>query len=142
MEQGCNPLEASKKGKDANPQRAMFSRLGGLAPPEWFSLSLSLLAPSLEHVLGFPLSLNPLSFLLLARAVFPKYGNVYFTFLYLVGPYTWNVGNVCFTFLLCVIALCMMYICIYIYIYIYACVCVGDHALYMMDSRGYLSDPL
>ena len=33
--QGC------KQG-DASPQRAMFSRLGGLAPPEWFSLSLPL----------------------------------------------------------------------------------------------------
>ena len=48
-------------------------------------------------------------------------------FLYLSGPYSWNVGNVCFTFLLCVIALCMMYV------YIYACTCVGDCALFMMD---------
>ena len=30
---------------------------------------------------------------------------------------------------------------IYIYIYIYACVCVGDRALCMMDSHGYVSDP-
>ena len=39
----------------------MFSRLEGLAPPEWFSLVfLSLLASSLEHVLVFLLSLYPL----------------------------------------------------------------------------------
>ena len=44
--------------------------------------------------------------------------------------------------LLCVIALCMMYVCIYIYIYIYSYVCVGDRALCMMDSCGYVSDPL
>ena len=40
-------------------------------------------------------------------------------FLYLAEPYPWNVGNVWFTFLLCVIALYMMHVCIYIYIYIY-----------------------
>ena len=65
-------------------------------------------------------------------------------FLYLVGSYPWNVDNVCFTFLLYVIALCMMYVyvCVYIYIYIYICVYMGDHALCMMDSRGCVSDPL
>ena len=58
-------------------------------------------------------------------------------FLYLSRPYPWNVGNVWFTFLLYVIALCMMHI----YIYIYLCVWVGDCALCMMDSHGYVSDP-
>ena len=29
-----------------------------------------------------------------------------------------------------------------IYIYISTCVCVGDCVLCMMDSRGYVSDPL
>ena len=55
-------------------------------------------------------------------------------FLYFSGPYPWKVGNVWFTFPLCVIALCMMHV------YIYAYVCVGDCALCMMDSRGYVSD--
>ena len=41
-----------------------------------------------------------------------------------------------------VLALCMMYVCVYIYIYIYTCMCVGDRALCMMDSLGYVSDPL
>ena len=44
-------------------------------------------------------------------------------FLYLAGSYPWNIGNVWFTFLLCVIALCMMYVCMYVYIYICLCVC-------------------
>ena len=42
LKQGCDLLGASKKGKDANPQRAMFSRLWSLALPKRFSLSLSL----------------------------------------------------------------------------------------------------
>jgi len=50
-------------------------------------------------------------------------------FLYLIGPYTWNVGNVYFTFLLCVIALRMMYV----YLYILVC---GDRALCIMESCG------
>ena len=45
-------------------------------------------------------------------------------FLYLAGPYLWDVDNVRFTFLLCVMALCMMYVCVYIYIYMPACVWV------------------
>ena len=52
-------------------------------------------------------------------------------FLYLAGPYPRNFGNVWFTFSVCVIAL-----------YIYACVCVGDCALCMTDTHGYVSDPL
>ena len=64
-------------------------------------------------------------------------------FLYLTRPYPWNVGNVYFTFLLCVTALCM--------IYVYMCVWgggggggggVGDRAFCMMNSRGYVSNPL
>ena len=61
-------------------------------------------------------------------------------FLYLAGPYLWDVDNVCFTFLLCVMALCMMYVCVYIYIY--ACMCMGDRSLCVMDSHGYVSDSL
>ena len=46
-------------------------------------------------------------------------------FLYLAGPYRWNVGDVWFIFLLYMLALCMMYVCVYfcvcvcVYIYIY-----------------------
>ena len=48
-------------------------------------------------------------------------------FLYLVGPYLWNVGDVWFNFLLCVLVLCM--------IYIYVCLFKDGHALCMMDSH-------
>ena len=44
-------------------------------------------------------------------------------FLYLTGPYPWNIGKVWFIFPLCVVALCMMYVCVYIYIYICLHVC-------------------
>ena len=109
----------------------MFGRLGGLAFPSGF-LSPSLLAFSLEYcirvsppcTLYFSYSLlGPRS---LGMATFVLH------FLYLAGLYSQNVCNVCFTFLLCVIALCMMY----------AYMCMGDHALCMMDFHGYVSDPL
>ena len=38
-------------------------------------------------------------------------------FLYLAGPYPWDVDNVCFTFPLYVIALCMMYVYLYMLVY-------------------------
>ena len=117
----------------------MFNRLGGLVPLEWCCLSLSLLASFLEHVLGFPLSLYPLSFLLLAWAVFPGYGNVCFTF-----PVTyWAISVERWQCLFYFFALCdsiVHDVCMCIYIYAY--VCVGDHALCMVDSPGYVSDPL
>ena len=62
----------------------MFNRLGGLAPLDWSSLSLSLS--------------------LLSRACISI------------------VHDVC--------------------VYIYTCMCMVDHALCMMDSHGYMSDPL
>ena len=63
--QGCmgqrhNLLSASKKGKDASPQRAMFSRLGGFPPIERSSLSLFLSLFS-RAVLGSP-SMYPILF--------------------------------------------------------------------------------
>ena len=42
-------------------------------------------------------------------------------FLYLVGPYLWNIGDVWFNFLLCVLVLCM------IYIYMSACLKMVMH---------------
>ena len=136
-------LGASKKGKDAIKRMQahkgkMFNRLGRLAPLEWFSLTLSLSLFS-RSCIRDPFHVPPLLFLLFSWAMFLGFGNSVLHFLYLAGPYLWNVGNVCFTFLLCVIALCMMYV--YVCIYIYACVCVGDYALCMMNSCGYVSDP-
>ena len=63
-------------------------------------------------------------------------------FLYLTEPCPWNVGNVCFTFLLCGIALCMMYVCIYIYIYMPACVWLIVHFVWwtLMVKRATLAD--
>jgi len=68
---------------------------------------------------GSPSPCTHLLFLLFAWAAFPGYGNVYFTFPTLCDSI---VHDVC--------------------IYIYAYVCVGDYALCMMDSLGYVSDPL
>ena len=42
-------------------------------------------------------------------------------FLYLTWPYPWNVCNVWFTFLLYVIALCMMYVYLYLLVYRWLC---------------------
>ena len=97
-----------------------------------FSFPFSLLASSLEHSLGFPLSLYLyLSYSLLgphslSKAMFVLH------FLYLARSYLWNVGNVRLTFL----ALCDS-------IVHDVCVCVGgggDHTLCMVDSHGYVSD--
>ena len=108
--------------------------------PSWevlsFSLSLSLFFRACIRV---PIHVPPFVFLLLACATFSGYGNVYLHFLYLAGPYPWNVGNVWFTFLtLCDSIVHDVWICIYIYIYayIYACMCVGDCALCMMYFCG------
>ena len=70
--QGCRQEYAS-------PQRAMISRLGGLAPLERSSLSLSLSLFS-RICIRVPLHVPLFIFLLLAWATFPGYGNVYFTF--------------------------------------------------------------
>ena len=42
-------------------------------------------------------------------------------FLYLAGPYPWDIGNVCFTFLFYVLALCMMYVYLYMLVYGRSC---------------------
>ena len=80
LKQGCELLGASKKGKDASPQMAMFSRLGGLAPLERSSLPLSLSLFS-RACIRVPHHVLPFIFLLLAWATFPRYSNVCFTFL-------------------------------------------------------------
>ena len=58
-------------------------------------------------------------------------------FLYLARPYPWDVGNVCLSFLLCVIALCMMYV--YICVCVCVCVCV---CLCVCGWSGTLNDGL
>ena len=95
--QGCKQEYVAHKGQCSIDQGAKPLLSGFL------SLSLSLLTSSLEHVLGFPLSLYPLLLLLFTWAAFLWYDNVYFTSL----PY--------------VIALCTIYVCVCIYIYL--CVC-------------------
>ena len=105
----------------------------------FFLFSLSLLASSLEHCIRFSsLCTLYLSYTLLRLR---SLGIVMYVlhFLYLVGPYTWNVGNVCFIFLL--YDSIMHDVCMCVCVYIYAFVCVGDRALCMMESHG-VSDPL
>ena len=96
----------------------MFNRLGGLA----LSLSLSLLASSHEHVLGFPLSLNHLLFLLFACATFLRYGNVCFIFLV---P-CWAIPLERWQYLFYFLALCdsiVHDVCIYICLCVYGWLC-------------------
>ena len=92
LEQGCDLLGLSKKGKETRKkmqahQGAMFSRLGGLAPPERFSLSLSLSLFSIACVRVPPLlvpfyfSYSLLRLRSLGMAMFVLH------FLYLAGPY-------------------------------------------------------
>ena len=42
-------------------------------------------------------------------------------FLYLAGPSFWNVDSVCFTFPLCVVALCIMYVYLYLLLHGWLC---------------------
>ena len=141
--QGC-------KQNGASPQREMFSKLGGLAPPEQSSLSLSLSLFS-RACIRVPLHVPLFIFLLLACATFPRYDNVCFTF----PVPCWAIPLEHWQCLVYFLALCdsivhdacihtyiHTYIHIYIYIYMSACLCVGDCALCMMDSCGYVSDPL
>ena len=56
-------------------------------------------------------------------------------FLYLAGLYPWNIGNVWFTFLLCVIVLCIMYVCMYIYMPVYGWSCTLYDGLSWLFKR-------
>ena len=53
-------------------------------------------------------------------------------FLYLARPYPWNVGNVWFTFLLYVVALCMMYVYLYMLVYWWLCT-LYDELLWLYE---------
>ena len=57
--------------------------------------------------------------------------NLYF--LYLARPYPWNVDNVYFTFLLCVIALCMMFL--YLYMLVCRWLCTLYNGLLWLSER-------
>ena len=96
----------------------MFSRLGGLASLVGF-LSPSLL--SLESCIRV---LSPCIIYLSCTLFGPRSLGMTMSvlhFLYLTGPYPWNIGNVCFTFLLCVITLCMMYVYLYMLVCGWSC---------------------
>ena len=103
-----------------------------LSLPEWFSHSLSLRLSLESCIRVSSLCILYLSYTLLGPHSMGMAISI-LHFLYLTGPYPWNNGSVCFTFQLCVIALCMMYVCVYI------CLYVGDRALCMMDMWATLS---
>ena len=113
----------------------MFKRLGGLAFPSGF-LSSSFLSFSLESCNRVPslcilhLSCTLLGLLSLGMAMSDLY------FLYLARPHPWDVGNVCFTFLLCVIALCMMYV--YLYMLVCGWLCTLYDGLSWLRERPFL----
>ena len=142
LEQGRDLLGASKRvrmqARRRSPQKAMFSRLGGqpLLSGFLFPLSFSLFFRACIRVPPFPVPFFSCS-LLGPRSLGMTMSVLHF--LYLVGPYTWNVGNVCFIFLL--YDSIMHDVCMCVCVYIYAFVCVGDRALCMMESHG-VSDPL
>ena len=88
-----------------------------------FSLSLSLSLSLLSRAcIRVPLHVPPLPF---SRSLLGQHslGMAMFVlhFLYLAGPYPWKVDNVWFTFLLCVVALCMMYVYLYLLVYGWLC---------------------
>ena len=112
--QGC-------KQNGASPQRAMFSKLRGLAPPKQSSLSLSLSLFS-RACIRVPLHVPLLFSYFLLGPFYLGMAMSVLHFLYLAGQYPWNIGNVWFIFSLNVIALCMMHV--YIHTYIYICLLV------------------
>ena len=100
----------------------MFSRLGGLAPSRAVFSSLLSLRLFSRVCIRVPPLLVPFwfSYSLLGSCSLGMAMSV-LHFLYLTGPYHWNVGNVWFTFLLCVVALCMMYLYLYLLVYGWLC---------------------
>ena len=101
----------------------MFNKLVGLAFPSGYIFPF-LLASSLEHCIrvSFPCTLYHSCTLFGLRSLGMAMSVLYF--LYLAWPYPWDVGNVCFTFLLYVITLYMMYV------YLYMLMCGWSCTLY------------
>ena len=117
LEQGHDLLGASNKSKDVSKKtqaqkRTMFNRLGGVASPSGYIFP-SLLASSLEHCIKVSSLCTLYLSCTLLRLCSLGMAMSILHFLYLVRPYPWDVGNVYFTFLLCLIALCMMYVYLY-----------------------------
>ena len=61
-------------------------------------------------------------------------------FLYLAWPYPWNIGNVWFTFLLRVFALCMIYICVYVCVCVCVCVFTCGWSCALYDGLTWLGE--
>ena len=121
---GCKPTKGNvQQIRGPGPSRVVFSfplskpllqsMYQGSLSPCTLSFSCSLLG---SHSLGMTMSV--------------------LHFLYVAWPYPWNVGNVCFTFLLCVIVLYMMYVCMYICVCV--CVCVVRDVSLKKKRFGYL----
>ena len=81
-------------------------------------------------------------FLLLAQVAFLGYCNVYFTF----PVPCWAIPLERWQCLVYFLTLCDSVVHDACFIYIYAYICAGDYAgdcaFFMMDSRGYVSNPL
>ena len=109
-------------GKDASKkmqahQGAMFNKLGGLAPPGRFSLSLSLslfsracIRVSLHVLFYFP---TP------CLGCVPWVWQCLFNISYTLRAIPLERWQCLIYFLLCVVALCMMYVYVYVYLLIY-----------------------
>ena len=122
----CEQKVQECKQEEASLQRAMISELGGLAPPKRSPLSLSL-SPFSRACIRVSIQVPPFISYSLLRPCSLGMAMSILHFPHLTGPYPWNVGNVYFTLLLCVIVLCMMHVYIYIYIYLPTCLWVIVH---------------
>ena len=109
----------------------MISRLGGLAPLERFSFSLSL-SLFFKACIRVPIHVPPFIFPLPAWAMFLGCGNVCFTFPVPCWAIRWAIPLERWQCLVYFPALCDSIVhdaCVCIYIYIFACMCMGDCAL-------------
>ena len=126
LERGHDLLGASKMGKDASKkmqahQGAMFNKLGGLAPPGRFSLSLSLslfsracIRVSLHVLFYFPAP---------CLGCVPWVWQCLFNISYTLRAIPLERWQCLIYFLLCVVALCMMYVYVYVYLLVYGWLC-------------------
>ena len=110
----------------------MFNKLVGLAFPSGYIFPF-LLASSLEHGIrvSFPCTFYHSCTLFGMHSLGMAMSVLYF--LYLAWPYPWDIGNVCFTFLLCVITLYMMYV--YLYMLVCGWLCTLYDGLLWLRER-------
>ena len=130
--------EASTMGKH---KKEKINRLWGLAflrGPLSLSLSLSLST--------FSFRTKSMAFYIRVLFHVPYLGHIlwvwqrvilFFSYI-MLGPYPLDVGNVWFTFLLCVLALCMTHTHTHIYIYIYIYVCLKGKLCTLYDGNVWL----